>query len=233
MVHSCGGPVTGGNEQLPATASVLARANAPARLVAMLIGGGAAAVGTGLAGEWAYSPLAGWDVAALVFTLWTWTILATFGPTLTATHATREEPGRAQTDLIVICAAVASLVAVGYVLIQASSAKGSSQDWLASLGVVSVVLSWFAVHTSFALRYARLYYSGTEGGIDFNQQSPAPRYLDFAYVAFTIGMCYQVSDTTLRDPQIRRTVLAHAILSYVFGVVIVAGSVNLISGLFR
>ena len=54
-----------------------------------------------------------------------------------------------------------------------------------------------------------------------------------AHVAFTIGMCYQVSDTTLRDPQIRRTVLAHAILSYVFGVVIVAGSVNLISGLFR
>ena len=60
-----------------------------------------------------------------------------------------------------------------------------------------------------------------------------PGYRDFAYVAFTIGMCYQVSDTTLRDPQIRRSVLAHAILSYVFGVVIVAGSVNLISGLFR
>ena len=56
---------------------------------------------------------------------------------------------------------------------------------------------------------------------------------DFAYVAFTIGMTYQVSDTTLHDPQIRRTVLGHAILSYVFGVVIVAGLVNLISGLFR
>ena len=68
---------------------------------------------------------------------------------------------------------------------------------------------------------------GTEDG----QQQPG--YRDFAYVAFTIGMCYQVSDTTLRDPQIRRTVLAHAILSCVFGVVIVAGSVNLISGLFR
>jgi uncharacterized membrane protein len=59
-----------------------------------------------------------------------------------------------------------------------------------------------------------------------------PGYRDFAYVAFTIGMCYQVSDTTLRDPRIRCTVLAHAILSYVFGVVI-ADSVNLISGLFR
>ena len=46
-------------------------------------------------------------------------------------------------------------------------------------------------------------------------------------------MTYQVSDTTLRDSRIRRSVLAHAILAYVFGVVIVAGSVNLIFGLFH
>ena len=73
------------------------------------------------------------------------------------------------------------------------------------------------------------------GGIAFGTEDGQqhPGYRDFAYVAFTIGMTYQVSDTTLRDPRIRRTVLAHAILSYVFGVVIVAGSVNLISGLFR
>ena len=53
----------------------------------------------------------------------------------------------------------------------------------------------------------------------------------FAYVAFTIGMCYQVSDTTVRDPRIRGTVLSHAFLSYLFGVVIVGGSVNIIAGL--
>ena len=60
-----------------------------------------------------------------------------------------------------------------------------------------------------------------------------PSYRDFAYVAFTIGMTYQVSDTMLSDPRVRRAALAHAILAYVFGVVIVAGSVNLIAGLFR
>ena len=60
-----------------------------------------------------------------------------------------------------------------------------------------------------------------------------PTYRDFAYVAFTIGMTYQVSDTTVRDPRIRRTVLAHAALSYLFGVVIIGGAVNLIAGLVR
>jgi uncharacterized membrane protein len=46
-------------------------------------------------------------------------------------------------------------------------------------------------------------------------------------------MTYQVSDTTLHNTRLRRSVLAHAALSYLFGVVIVAGTVNLISGLVR
>jgi uncharacterized membrane protein len=48
-----------------------------------------------------------------------------------------------------------------------------------------------------------------------------------------IGMCYQVSDTTVRNRRIRRTVLSHALLSYLFGVAIVGGSVNLIAGLIN
>ncbi|MET8312376.1 hypothetical protein [Micromonospora sp. NPDC005173] len=35
------------------------------------------------------------------------------------------------------------------------------------------------------------------------------------------------------DPRIRGSVLSHAVLSYLFGVVIVAGSVNLIADLAR
>jgi uncharacterized membrane protein len=101
--------------------------------------------------------------------------------------------------------------------------------------VLTVVLSWTVINTVYTLRYADQHFRSKPGGIEFategGQQHPS--YRDFAYVAFTIGMCYQVSDTTMRDAQLRRTVLTHAILAYVFGVVIVAGSVNLISGLFR
>ena len=101
--------------------------------------------------------------------------------------------------------------------------------------MLTVVLSWTVINIVYTLRYADQHYRSTPAGIAFGTEDgqQQPGYRDFAYVAFTIGMTYQVSDTTLRDPQIRRTVLAHAILSYVFGVVIVAGSVNLISGLLR
>ena len=78
----------------------------------------------------------------------------------------------------------------------------------------------------FTLRYAKLYYSGG-GGIDFNQPEP-PAYVDFAYLAFTIGMAFQVSDSNLQTRKIRATALRHALLSYLLGVVIVGMTINLI-----
>jgi uncharacterized membrane protein len=83
----------------------------------------------------------------------------------------------------------------------------------------SVVLAWATVHTLFTIRYARLYH-GSERGVDFARQK-APRYLDFAYLAFTIGMTHQVSDTDLKRSRIRATALIHGLLSYVFGVFII------------
>jgi uncharacterized membrane protein len=75
-----------------------------------------------------------------------------------------------------------------------------------------------------------MYFTGHDGGIDFNQTTP-PRYLDFAYLAFTIGMTFQVSDTDLKTPAIRATALRHALLSYLFGAVVLASTINLIAGL--
>jgi uncharacterized membrane protein len=93
-------------------------------------------------------------------------------------------------------------------------------------------LSWTLVHTVFTLKYARLYYSGDVGGISFNE-TEAPEYSDFAYLAFTIGMTFQVSDTNIETKPIRRTALRHALMSFPLGAVIIATSINLISGLAK
>ena len=93
-----------------------------------------------------------------------------------------------------------------------------------------MVASWATVHTVFTLRYARSYFRGSVGGIDFNEKAP-PTYLDFAYLLFTIGMTFQVSDTDLTAGAIRRVALAHALLSYLFGAVIVALSINVVATL--
>jgi uncharacterized membrane protein len=94
-----------------------------------------------------------------------------------------------------------------------------------------VALSWAMVHTIFTLRYARDYYVGEpDGGVDFNDGA-RPRYSDFAYLAFTIGMTFQVSDTPLQGHAIRRDALRHALLSFVFSTGILATTVNLVASL--
>jgi uncharacterized membrane protein len=113
----------------------------------------------------------------------------------------------------------------------ASSAQGTAKAALAGLAILSVALSWLMLHTLFTLRYALLYYQDKpEGGVDFNQQEP-PRYSDFAYLGFTLGMTFQVSDTDLQTTTIRATALRHALLSYLFGAIILATTINLIAGL--
>lgn len=99
-----------------------------------------------------------------------------------------------------------------------------------ALGVAAIAASWLVVHTVFTLRYARLYYTEPRGGVDFGQD-PEPTFRDFAYVAFTIGMTFQVSDTALRETDIRATALRHALTSFVFNTVIIAVTVNIVAGL--
>jgi uncharacterized membrane protein len=133
-------------------------------------------------------------------------------------------------ELFIVIAALASLVGVGYLLLAQSSA-GRDSIISAIVGVLTVAASWFAVHTLFTAHYARLYYTDKPGGIDFNQPDQPPRYLDFAYVAFTLGMTFQVSDTDISDTPIRTAVLRHALISYLLGAVVLAVTVNLIAGL--
>jgi uncharacterized membrane protein len=176
------------------------------------------------------APLIGWDVFAAVFCGWVWASVWRLDAQATAGHARQESPSRDLAGLVLLGAAVASLVAVGVVLFGAGQARGDGKYLDVGLALASVFVSWTLIHTVFTLKYARLYYSGQIGGIDFNEDED-PQYSDFAYLAFTIGMTFQVSDTNIGSKQIRRTALRHAWLSFPLGVVIIATSINLVSGL--
>ncbi|MDQ1722920.1 MAG: hypothetical protein QOI26_2654 [Pseudonocardiales bacterium] len=204
--------------------------NTGVRLAVSLLFGLLVAVVLALLGAAKYAPAVGWDAATVLLLLWTWFTIWPMGAADTATHATREDPTRAVSDILLLAAAVVSLAAVGFFLVQASSAKGAAQDLLAGVGIATVALSWLVVHTVFTLAYAKLYYTGVDGGVGFNQSAP-PRYSDFAYLAFTLGMTFQVSDTDLQTQTIRATALRHALLSYLFGAVIVATTINLVASL--
>ena len=184
-----------------------------------------------LATPWQAASLIGWDVAATVFIAWIWFTVGGMSSAATARHAAVEDLSRRTADLVLISASVTSLIGVGLSLLEASDTEGLEKAMIVAVASVSVILSWATVHTVFTLRYARLYYGGG-GGIDFNGDR-APTYTDFAYLAFTIGMTYQVSDTSIASKAIRRTALRHAYMSYLFGTVVVAMTINVVTGLFN
>ncbi len=196
--------------------------------------GGAAGLAVGIAvafiAPWEVSVLSGWDLAAFVISGSVWMFLPALDGEATRTAASREDLSTVNDDLIVLLASVISLVGVVLALVAAKDQTGSLKAVTTSIAVATVVVSWITVHTMFTLRYARLYYDDPEGGIDF-QSDALPDYLDFVYLAFTVGMTFQVSDTNISDRQIRRAITRHALLGYVFGTVIIGVTINVVGGL--
>lgn len=197
------------------------------------LAGVAAAVGLAAAAAarapWSVVALAGWDLAALTYLALVWRTVAGTGPEATARHAAAEDDSRPASEAILLGAGAASLIAVAFTLADAGREHHDSRLGLTVLALLSVALGWACVHTVYLLRYARLYFAPPTGGIGFQYEDPS--YLDFAYLALTVGMTYQVSDTELSNKVLRRTAIHHALLSYLFGAVILAIAVSSVAAL--
>jgi uncharacterized membrane protein len=198
------------------------------RLLVCLAGGLVVGAVAAASGAPELAVLLGWSVAAAGVLAWVWRV--SWPQDHRGTKRLAEEEGNTRaTDTVVLVGAVASLVAVVEALV-----RSTEQDTLAVvsvvLGVLVVILSWALVNTVFALKYARLYYEGGDGGIDFKQEQP-PTYSDFAYLAFTVGMSFAVSETEPTSTRVRKAALGHALLSYLFGTIVIAVAVNLVTNL--
>ena len=199
---------------------------------AVALGAGVlAALGFSLALPASLALLLGWVVTTVVYLTWIWLTVRARGPEETAEHAAAIDPDRLTTDWLLVVSAVASLVAVGFVLVRATAEQGPAEyrPGRAGAALRRPVVGDGAHRLHAALRAAvlrrRRRVPITFGGPD------RPTYADFAYFSFVIGMTYQVSDTTLNGTTIRRTVLGHSLLAYLFGTGIVAGAVSLVTSL--
>lgn len=200
------------------------------RLALCVIAGLAASVPAILFTPWQVAVLVGWDTTAFLCVTLIWVSTRGKDSATTKARATKQDDSTVAADAILLGASVASLVGVVFALLRAASSQGAAHTLIAAVAVLSVVLSWASVHAVFTLRYARLFYS-SGGGIDFHAGHYMPTYGDFFYVALTIGMTFQVSDTDLTGVPIRRTAIRHALLSYLFGVVVVAITINVVASL--
>jgi len=142
-------------------------------------------------------------------------------------RAAHQDEGQLTILVLTVAAAVASLAAI-LAQFGAAGATGSRHPMNLILPALTILLSWTFIHTTFALHYAHEFYDETaSGGLAFPGAESEPDYWDFVYFSFVIGMTSQVSDVGITSRQIRRTVAAHGVVSFVFNVALLALTVNL------
>ena len=179
--------------------------------------------------------LIGWNVSCALYLVLAFQVISQFDLASVRRRACEEDEGGLAVLVLTVSAAIASLIAIVVELGPLQSKSGETHLFSFGLAATTILLSWAFIHLIFALHYAHQYYgegdSGT--GLDFpgDERVNKPDYWDFLYFSFVIGMTFQVSDVQVEDHGLRRLVLAHGVVAFLFNVIILAVTINIIAGL--
>lgn len=205
---------------------------APPRFVGFLVllAAGFLALRTGVGGDWRDLFALAFDGAATAFLISLLPLLRDSGDAMRR-HAAENDANRI---LVLIITSILALVVMAAIGAELAPARGGNAVAIAKL-IATLVLLWLFANTIYTLHYAHAWYrrdaasGGDSGGLDFPGKA-APDYLDFAYFAFTLGMTFQTSDVTVTARPIRRVVLLHSFVAFVFNIGVIAFSINALGG---
>jgi uncharacterized membrane protein len=175
-----------------------------------------------------------WNAGALTYLGLAWTTVARADATMTRVRAQAHDQSGYVIFLLVVTAASASLVAIGFLVGNFRNLSFWPRAGHLTLTISALLLSWLLIQTLFAFHYARWFYSREReskthrGGLNFPGDKE-PDYLDFAYFAFVVGMTSQTSDVCVMTRHMRRLTLIHSVLAFIFNIAILAMSINIIS----
>jgi uncharacterized membrane protein len=177
--------------------------------------------------------LVSWNSGVAVFLVWVFVWMS--GCTAEQIYERyKEDDDTAVIFLIVVTgAALLSLVAIVALLSTVRHFTGFERALHVSLAAATVLSSWLLVPTMFTLHYANAFYSA--GDDDRPLQFPQtlrPVFWDFAYFSFTIAAACQTADVSTANTSIRKTVLAHSLIAFVFNASILGFAINVSAGLF-
>jgi uncharacterized membrane protein len=175
-----------------------------------------------------------WDIGAGAYLVLAWAVIGRATLEHMRWSARLQDDGATAMLLLTVTAAVASLAAIVLELSGLKTYPATRQSLLVGLVVITFMASWLLVHTSFALHYAHAYYVSLdklhEGPLEFPRQE-TPVYMDFLYFSMVVGMTCQTADVGIANTRMRRLVMAHGLVAFVFNTTLLALTINIVASL--
>lgn len=177
-----------------------------------------------------------WDAFCVTLLALHWIVFFSTPAEAVRTQAQQQDESRSGIFVLVLSAVCASLLGI-LLLMRPTGDPVVRKELHRAISLLGIALSWNLLHTLFTVHYAHRYYTDPDaapdaqiGGLDFPGEK-RPDYLDFAYFSFIIGMTFQVSDVSISARPLRRFVLLHSLLSFVFNTIVVALTISVLSNL--
>ncbi len=180
--------------------------------------------------------LIAWNAAVLFYLVIVGVMMARASPEQMRWRANLEDEGQWTILVLVIAAAVASLVAIVAELSMAKEMSQAERFMHVGLATATIFSSWAFTHTMFALHYAHDFYLDQDtgqtrvGGLDF-PGTELPGYGDFVYFSFVIGTSAQTADVSFTNSAMRRIGLIHCVLAFLFNTTLLALTINIGAGM--
>jgi uncharacterized membrane protein len=147
-------------------------------------------------------------------------------------HYIDDDPSGPVLLAVVTVAALLSLIACVQLLATLRHVDHPLRIWHFTLAAVTLASSWLLVPTMFTMHYADLFYSTApdDRPLSFPETS-RPVFWDFAYFSFTISAASQTADVLTTRVAIRKVVIAHEIIAFLFNASIIGFAINVTAGL--
>jgi uncharacterized membrane protein len=173
-----------------------------------------------------------WDVTVTVYLVLAFCMISRFDLERVKQRCAAQDEGGVLILVLTVFAAIASLAAIIAELGSIRGTPAAEGKLYIACALLTIALSWIFIHVIFTLHYAHEYYGeGGDrhiGGLEFPRDDE-PDYWDFVYFAFVVGMTFQVSDVQVTSKLLRRLVVAHGAVSFLFNVAIISLLVNISS----
>lgn len=182
------------------------------------------------ASDWVEHVLIGWNVGVWLYLLLIlWLTLGASAQKVSQVASIEDE----NAGLVLFTVSVAAIASLAAVILQL--AGGGSGPLRYAYTGLTVAGSWLLIGTIFSLHYAHLFYTAREHTplLRFTDGERHPDYWDFHYFSFTLSVAVQTSDVGVAGREMRRVVLAHSLVGFVFNTAILGFTINLAAALLN